>query len=541
MTSILAMLAAAFLSVGAPPAGPTERGPAPADTVVLVDGLGDHHRAVTTSVPLTQRYFDQGLRYAFAFNHHEAVRAFEQAARLDPSCAMCWWGAAYARGPNINLPMDSAAGVAAWRALENAREALDDESESERALIAALGDRYAFPPPAERAALDSAWARSLAAFVERWPDDRDGAVLHAESMMLLRPWDYWTPGGEMREGTAAILETLERTIEAAPDHPGASHFYIHAVEAAEPERAVECAERLADLMPSAGHIVHMPGHIYVRVGRYADAVEANVHAVHADENYIADRGPTGIYTSGYYPHNYHFMAFAAKMAGMSETALHGAKRLTETIDPDLVPQVYFLEQMPAYLQLVRVTFGRWEEVLADARPAEPLVVAHGMDAYARGVAAAATGRCEEAAAELEIVRAKSAERAAGAENPARDILPIADHALAGEIALRCGSAAEAVPHFEAAVALENEMQYDEPPLWYYPVRHSLGRALLEAGRPAEAEAVYERDLAKFPENGWSLLGLALALEAQGKDATAVRERWEDAWRSADVELAGSRF
>ncbi|HUP20481.1 MAG TPA: tetratricopeptide repeat protein [Gemmatimonadota bacterium] len=513
------------------------------DTVPLFEGLGEHHRGITTSVPEAQVYFDQGLRFTYAFNHHEAIRSFEEAARLDPSCAMCKWGAALAWGPNINLPMDSTSAEAAWGALEEARARVDNESGAERALIEALAVRYASSPPAERAALDSAYARAMGDYHARFPDDLDGAVLYAESMMLLRPWDYWTPEGEPREGTDEILGVLEATMAAAPEHPGACHFYIHAVEAAEPERAVECAERLAGLMPGAGHIVHMPGHIYVRVGRYADVVETNVHAVHVDESYIADRGPTGIYTSAYYPHNYHFMAFGAMMAGMSAQALHAARRLTETIDPAMVPEVYFLEQMPAYLQLVRVTFGRWEEVLADGRPDPAHLVAGGMDAYARGTALAATGRCEEAAGELETLRAAAAERETGREDPGRAILPIADHALQGEIALRCGSAEDAVAHFQAAAELEDVMQYDEPPLWYYPVRQSLGRALLEAGRPAEAETAYRSDLAKFPDNAWSLFGLAEALDAQGKiaEAAEAHARFESAWADADVTLSGSRF
>jgi tetratricopeptide (TPR) repeat protein len=362
-------------------------------------------------------------------------------------------------------------------------------------------------------------------------------------MMLLSPWDYWTSEGGPKPGTERILATLEDVIARHPNHPGACHFYIHAVEAAHPERAVECAERLAGLMPGAGHIVHMPGHIYVRVGRYADAVEANVHAVHVDEGYIADVGPTGIYTSGYYPHNYHFLAFAAMMAGSSEQALHAADRLRETVDPGLVPEIYFLEQMPAYLQLVRVTFARWDEILTEERPASDLVVASGMDAYARGVALAATGACREAEDELAVVREREAERNAGHENPAREILPIGERALEGEIALRCDSAAAAIPRFEQAVELEDELLYDEPPLWYYPVRLSLGRALMEAGRPAEAEGTYRADLERFPENGWALFGLAASLEAQGREADAAeaRRRFTEAWRAADVELTASRF
>lgn len=515
----------------------------PADTVPLFDGLGDLRHEVTTSSPLAQRYFDQGMRWTYAFNHAEAIRSFEQAARLDADCAMCWWGIAWASGPNINLSMDPESATRAYAAIRRAGERLDGATDRERAYVAAMAARYAVNPVPERAAMDSAYARAVEEVHERWPDDPDAAVLAAEARMLLSPWDYWAADGSPKPGTAEILATLEDVIARFPEHPGGCHFYIHAVEAVHPDRAVACAERLAGLMPAAGHVVHMPGHIYVRVGRYGDAVEANRHAVHVDEEYIADQRPTGIYPGGYYPHNYHFMAFAALMDGQGATAIEAARKLREKIDPELVHAVYFMEQMPAYPSMMEISFGRWEDALAEPEPPAEMSVASGMDAYARVVALAATGRCEEARAGLDVVRERAVERSAGPATPAAEILPIAVHAGEGEVALRCGDPAGAVTHFRAARDLEDALLYDEPPLWYYPIRHSLGRALLEAGRPSEAEVAYREDLERFPENGWALSGLAAALEAQGRTAEAagVRERFARAWARSDVTLTGSRF
>ena len=290
---------------------------AAADTVPLYDDLGSHHLAVTTTSQRAQAYFDQGLRLVYGFNHGEAIRAFREAARLDPSCAMCWWGVALAYGPHVNGGMDSAAGVAAWEALNKARAARAKASPRERDYIDALSARYSADAPADRARLDSAYARAMGKLVAKYPDDLDAATLYAEALMDLSPWHYWNADGTPRPDTRTIVLQLERVVAAKPDHPGACHYYIHAVEAVEPEKAVPCAERLAKLMPGAGHMVHMPGHIYIRTGRWNDAIRANEHAIHADETYIAMEKPQGLYPIGYYPHNYHFLAFAATMAGRS--------------------------------------------------------------------------------------------------------------------------------------------------------------------------------------------------------------------------------
>ncbi len=509
------------------------------DPVPLIDGLGEHHYAISTDDSLAQRYFDQGLRLTYAFNHAEAVRAFDEAARLDPDCAMCYWGTALALGPNINVPMDSASGARAYEAVRKALAA-SNATERERALIAALAERYTAVPPANRATLDSAYARAMADVVRRYPDDLEAATLYAEAMMDLTPWNYWTKDAKPRTGTAEILASLERVVDRNPMHPGACHFYIHAVEAMQPDRAVPCAERLAATMPAAGHIVHMPGHIYIRVGRYADAIQANIHAVHADETYIGDQRPSGVYPAMYYPHNYHFLAFAAMLSGRSQQALDAAARVVEKTPPELARAVPELQGLVPYRHLLLATFGRWEEVIAAPVPPTDLRVSTGLAHYARGLAFSASGRPAEAAAALDSVRHSASQVVV---EPARTVLTIAVRALAGDIALKRGDTQKGIADLRAAVELEDQLSYMEPPYWHQPVRHLLGAALLDIGRNAEAERVYLEDLRKLPENGWSLRGLSRALVAQNKlaEAAEVDERYETTWGGGDVRLGSSRF
>ncbi|HKK28666.1 MAG TPA: hypothetical protein VKB18_11330 [Gemmatimonadota bacterium] len=522
-------------------AGATASAP---DTVPLYDDLGDHAWAVTTSAPLAQAYFDQGLRLYYAFNHQEAIRSFRRAQRLDPSCAMCWWGEALAFGPNINLPMDSAAGAAAWAAVEEAAARKEGVSGKERALIDALTLRYGPDPTAHRAARDSAYARAMGGVVDRFPDDPEARTLHAEALMDLAPWQYWNRDGSPRPGTPELLRNLERVMADHPDHPGANHFYIHAVEAVDPERAVAAAERLAGLMPGAGHLVHMPGHIYVRVGRYAEAVEANEHAVHADETWIREQNPaTGVYVAGYYPHNYDFMAFAASMIGRSEQAISAAEKMADLIPDEMLeaPGMEFLQHhMTRHLQM-RVRFGRWEEILAAPAPARELKHARGMWHYARGRALAARGDLQGARAELAAVRtAASDPDLAGVRlefNTADQILGIAAEVLAGHVAAAAGDLEAAAERLTDAAGREDALVYGEPPDWSVPVRQELGLVLLRAGRPAEAERAFREDLDRFPENGWSLHGLEAALRAQGRggEADVVAGRFRAIWSTADVE------
>lgn len=510
-----------------------------ARAVPLFNDLGALTHPISSKVPDAQKYFDQGMRLVFAFNHAEAIRAFSEAARLDPNCAICYWGIALAYGPHVNAGMDSAGGVAAWAALQKARSLASRASDSEKAYIAALTPRYAAVPRAERAGLDSAYMSAMAALVQRYPDDLDAQTLYAESRMDLRPWNYWMPDGKPYPGTQEIVDVLERVIARDPNHPGACHYYIHAVEAVAPAKAIACAERLAKLMPGAGHLVHMPAHIYIRVGRYNEAIESNVHAVHADENYIANEGPTGVYPIGYYPHNYHFLAFAQMMAGRGSDAVATARTLVSKVPVEIARAVPLVADMIAHHHVVAVKFGRWSEVLSLPAVSADVPSAHGLAEYARGVAFAATGRGDDANTAL----ANLQKAAATSTEPTKTVLDIAVHALTGEIAARSGDLAGGIAHLRAAQALEDGMLYFEPPPWPLPVRPALGALLLRAGKAAEAEAVYREDLNRFPENGWSLYGLAASLRALGRTAEAddVQRRFQRAWEKADVILTASSF
>jgi tetratricopeptide (TPR) repeat protein len=510
------------------------------DTVPLFDNLGTHSRQITTAQPLAQRYFDQGLRLVYGFNHVEAIRAFTRATQIDPTCAMCYWGIAYAHGPHVNAGMDSAAGLQAFAAIRKAIDAGRGAAAWERAYISALATRYAAAPPDDRAALDSAYAEAMGQVAARYPDDLDAATLYAEALMNLRPWNYWTRSGDPQPGTEEIVRTLERVIQRDQNHPGACHFYIHAVEAVAPELAVPCAERLAQLMPGVGHMVHMPAHIYIRVGRYADAITANEHAVHTDETYIDNQRPQGLYRLGYYPHNYHFLAFAATMAGRRSQALQAARALATKVPAEFAEVSPEAQSWIVFPTLTLTTFGAWDEVLAMPAPPESQWFGHAMAQYARGVALAALGRGSEA---RPLVQSIAAAAAAAPEGDPKTALMIAQHALLGEINARAGNDASAVTHFEEAARLEDDMLYYEPPVWFYPIRHSLGASLLRAGRYADAERVYREDLRRFPLNGWSLFGLSKALRAAGRVAEAdeVDAQFLQAWIGADVQLTASRF
>jgi tetratricopeptide (TPR) repeat protein len=511
------------------------------DSVPLYTNLGSHHKAISTRVTTTQQYFDQGLRLVYGFNHAEAIRSFTRAAELDSTCAMCYWGIALAHGPHVNAPMDSASGVAAYAAAQKALALKSHASAAERAYIEAVAQRYAEVPAANRAGLDTAYSRAMKKVAASYPDDLDAATLYAESLMDLRPWNYWKPDGTPYEGTNEIVRQLKKVIARNPNHPGACHYYIHAVEAVDPQAAVPCAERLARLMPGEGHMVHMPAHIYIRVGRWNDAVEANQHAIHTDEVFIEGQHPMGVYPLAYYPHNIHFLAFASTMAGRSAQAIEAAGTLTSKVNLDAARQVGMLQEMLPYHTLTLTTFGRWDDVLADPLPPSDIRFSYAIAYYAHGVAHAAKGQWAEAQAALDTVTAINAKTPQGADS--KTALSIAVHALSGEIATRHGDLDAGINHFREAMKIEDAGLYFEPPKWYYPIRHSLGAALLKAGRNAEAEKVYREDLKRFPENGWSLFGLAQALRAQGKkaEADAVDARFRKAWVGADVTLTASRF
>jgi len=486
--------------------------------VPLYDNLGSLHYPITTVVPLAQRYFDQGLRLYYAFNHQEAVRSFQEAARLDPKCAMCYWGVALAYGPNINAPMDVAGGRLAYAAIQQASQRATRVSNREQALIRALATRYTAESSADRMELDAAYSRAMADVVQRFTNDREAKTLYAESLMDLSPWDYWTADGKPKPSTITLLSQFEQVLAAEPDHPGANHFYIHAVEAVQPERALAAAERLASLMPGAGHLVHMPGHIYIRVGRYEDAIKANEHAVHADEIYIRDYSPAiGIYVLGYYPHNYDFLAFAASMIGREAQAIAAADKIAALVPQELLhePGMAFLQHHQTRHLQMRVRFGRWDELLNAEGPSEDLPHARAMWLYAHGRALAARSHLKAADAALVQLRAiaqNSRARSLRLEfNAAGAVLDIAVEVLAGHIVAAKGDLPGAISHLREAVRLEDALVYGEPPEWTVPVREELGVLLLKAGRAGEAEQVFREDLKRFPKNSWSQQGLTDAL------------------------------
>jgi tetratricopeptide (TPR) repeat protein len=521
--------------------------PAVSQPPPLFDDVGALQHPVTTSSSQSQKYFDQGLRLVYAFNHDEATRAFKEAARLDPNCAMAYWGIALTLGPNYNLPVDAERDRAAYEAIQKALSLAPQVSEAERAYIEAIAKRHSSDPKADRKALDTAYADAMREVVKRYPDDLDAATLFAESMMNLRPWGLWSHDGQPQPGTEEIVSTLESVLKRNPEHPGAIHYYIHAVEASnQPERAEPYADRLGKLTPGAGHLVHMPSHIYIRIGRYHDAAEVNAKAAAVDAAYIEKYDIQGPYRMMYYPHNIHFFWASATLEGRSAEALQAARDFAAKLPAEMVRQMPMVEGFyPTYL-FALVRFGKWKEILKQPAPPDDLKYSTGMWHYARGWAFAATKRFKKAEAE----HAKLAEIAAATPPEARimmnsgaALLNLAANVLAGEIAAKREKFADAVQFLETAVRQQDELQYEEPPPWYYPVRQSLGAVLLKAGRAEEAEAVYREDLKRNPENGWSLYGLTQSLQAQKKkeEAGEAEQRFRKAWAQADVKLSASRF
>ena len=512
----------------------------------LIERLGDHHRPITTRSVLAQKYFDQGLRLTYAFNHPEAIRAFEAAEKVDPECAMCAWGAALARGPNINAPMDPNDVAPAVAAVERAKERSAHATTPEQAFIAALATRYSAAPDADRAALDRAFAEAMRALAKQYPDDLDAQTLAAEALMDLTPWDYWTKDGEPKASTPEIVAMLEGVLQRDPDHPGANHYYIHAVEASrDPGRALASARKLDTLAPAAGHLVHMPAHTYMRVGLYSAASKANAGGAEADEAYLAWCRSGGLYPLAYYPHNLHFLWASQTMEGRSAEAIATARKLHATLTPEAVVAFPLAEeQVPVpYYALLR--FGRYDELLAEPAPLESQRYATGMWHYARGFALAAKGQLDEARAEKAQLDAIATEPPLAAllfpAGPAAKVLELASQVLTAEIAEREGDVAKAFAALENARGLDYALNYTEPPTWYLPVRQMQGSLLLASGRPADAERVFLEDLRAQPENGWSLYGLEASLRAQDKPTDEVQKRFATAWTAADITLEKPRF
>ena len=510
-------------------------------------GLGTMHMPVTTAVAQAQRFFDQGLRLLYAFNHAESIRAFREAARLDAGLAMAYWGQALALGPNLNAPMTQDNGRQAYAAVQAAVARVARVTPREQTLIEALSRRYAADGAGDRPALDRAYAAAMRAAAERFPEDADIQTLYADAQMNTMPWDYWQKDGAAKPETALVLDALERVIARQPDHAGALHYHIHLLEAsADPDRAAASADRLGSLMPAAGHMVHMPAHIYIRVGRYADAAEANVRAIAADEDYLAQCQAQGLYPVSYYPHNLHFLWAASTLEGRRAVAVEAARKVAEKVPHHHAGKLAWTADFPVTPMLAYARFGMWQEVLTEPQPPVNEPYATGIWHYTRGLGFVARGRLDAAASELtaiETVMTHEAFATTLKELPLLTNLKIASRILEGELGMRRGNAEAAIASLREAVTVEDGIPYAEPPIWHHPPRQILGAILLEAGRPEAAEAEYREDLQRFRENGWSLFGLAKSLEVQGKsaEALAAKQRFEKAWARADVQLSSSRI
>jgi tetratricopeptide (TPR) repeat protein len=522
----------------------------------LLDGLGDYHKPISTDNEQVQRWFDQGLMLTYGFNHEAAERSFLKALEIEPECAMCWWGAALVLGPNINAPMEPDTNAAAVERVAAASRLAVNASEREQAYIQALTERYRDPAPEDRSLLDEAYANAMAGLVEAYPDDLDARTLYAESLMTMQAWDYWRDDGTTPKGnTARVLVNLDKVIESDPEHPGALHLYIHAVEASDGEtlrRGEWAADQLRDLIPGSGHLIHMPSHIYARVGRWRDAAAVNRDAIRADDLYLAICRPQpGVYPLGYVPHNHHFLWFVSSMIGDRANALAAAESTSErTSDPDLMraPGFEAMQNFAFTPVFARVRFGLWDDIAATPKPDDDLPYMIALWHYAQGLAAVRQDRLDDAREHDRSLKTLAADPAFEemlwfGRYPLSLGVGVAERMLAAELAHAEGRTDEAIAMLRQAASQEDLIPYDEPPGWHQPVRQVLGAVLLDAGQPQQAEAVYREELRRNPENGWSLFGLGQALQAQDRDdeAAMVQARFDQAWGDADVTLAASRY
>jgi tetratricopeptide (TPR) repeat protein len=540
-TTIVAAMLTALLGAcsASAPGGPPGR----PRTEPLFEGLGNNGRKITTSSSQAQRYFDQGLSFLYAFNHDEAIRSFQRATELDPNAAMAWWGIAIASGPHINNPvMTPEADKAAWDALARAQKESVRADATERDLITALGARYAWPSPPDRTVLDKAYANAMRGVWQRHPKDADAGALFAEAMMDLRPWNQWGPEGKPEPGTEEVLSTLDAVMAINPKHPLALHLYIHATEASrDPGRADAAADRLRDLQPGLGHLVHMPSHVDVRRGRWNEAVTANRKAIVADDRYRALSPVQGFYGL-YMAHNHHMLAYAAMMVGRRKDATEAIDTIVNAIPPDWAKQwAPIADGFLAMPLEVRMRFGAWDEILAAPEREDIFPFARAMRHYARGVAYSAKGDAKSARGEQTAFQTAAAvvpKDLPFGNNKASDLLAIADRVLEGEVSYREGKKDDAFKALRQAVALEDKLKYDEPPSWILPTRHTLGAALLDAGQAKEAEKVFRADLEQHPGNGWALYGVARSLKMQKRSGEAAKAdaEFQEAWAGADYPI-----
>jgi len=515
--------------------------PPPVKPATLLPGLGHHHHGIKTRSGEAQKFFDQGLTLAYGFNHDEAIRSFRRAAEIDPDAAMPLWGIAYALGPNINLDVDPEHEKAAFEAAAKALKLAKSAPENERAYVEALAQRYSDDPQADLKKLAADFAEAMRALSARYPDDLDAATLYAESLMDLDPWKLWSAAGTPAEHTEEIVAVLESVLRRNPNHVGANHYYIHAVEASPyPERALPSAERLKTLVPNAGHLVHMPAHIYMRTGDYEASARANAEAARVDEAYIKANGVQGVYPLMYYNHNLDFLSAAASMAGRYGDAKRASQRAAANAAPAVkdMPMAEFMVTRPL---LVDVRFQRWREVLQAPEPAESMPTTRAVWHYTRGVALAAKGDvagAEEERWSLEDEVMKVPNDAIWGLNQTKAVLAVARSSLDARIDAAKKDSRAAISAWRVAVAVQDSLAYDEPPPWYYPVRESLAAALFLDGQKEEAEKTFREDLDRNPRNPRSLFGLWECLKAQKKTADAewIRNAFQDAWKSSEVDV-----
>lgn len=527
-------------------------GPVFAESVRLQEGLGRFHFPISSKGTMAQRFFDQGLILSFGFNHAEAAKSFRESQQRDPNCAMCYWGEALVLGPNINAPMDPSVVPQAFAAVQKALALKEQATDKEIALIQALATRYSKEVVDDRSSLDAAYAAAMRAVAKQFPDDPTVGALLAEALMDLHPWDFWSKGGEPKPWTPEIVSTLETVLDQSASHPLAIHLYIHVMEASpNPGKALSDAQRLPALVPGSGHLVHMPAHIYIRVGRYRDAVLANQEAVKVDEYYLHHAHEESIYTAAYVPHNHHFLWAAAIKIGLQRLAMQAALDTAAQVNPAMMRDPAFggtfqhFWSIPLYTKAV---FGNWAEILSEPAPPVDLLYPTAIWHYARGLAWVRQGKLDAAQQELAHLTRIAREPAVANLtifdlNPVVSILKIAEAVLAGEIAAAQGDYETAVRQLQRAVQLEDGLHYTEPKDWYLPSRQVLGAVLLEAGKPVEAEQAFREDLRDHPQSGWSLFGLEQSLRSQGKtdEADGVHQIFAQVWSDADVTLTAARF
>jgi len=517
----------------------------------LFAGLGVYHRPVTTKSPEAQRYFDQGMRLLWGFNHDESTRSFARALKLDPSCAMCAWGVALTVGPNYNVPMlAEVRAKIAYDATKRAQSLAGSAAPVEQALISTLAQRYPNAQPLDPQSTTpilTAYAAAMRAVARHYPDDLDVQTLYAESMMNVHAWKLWGPDGAPAEGTTEIITTLESVLKGDPMHMGALHYYIHAVEASpHPEKGLAAAARLRALAPAAGHLLHMPAHIFHRVGRYEESAEANRKGAAADVAYLAKTNPIDYYPAMYVSHNYQFLAYSAAAEGREAETLDAVRRSRASVSDAQLQEMPGTDWYVAELYTAPVRFGRWDLLLAEAPPAPGSASMTGGYLYATSVALAATHRPVEARerlTQLDTLIAGLPTDVPAGQNTLRDVLVVGRRVAAARISSADGRREDGIRELREAVVLEDGLAYDEPAGWFFPVRHLLGAELLRVGRAHEAEKTYRDDLARHPGNGWALCGLVQALKAEGRDAEsrAAEAEFHTAWRQATISISASAF